>query len=47
MKMTKVVAKTFSKVAENAAKKAAGTASWCATCQPKEPANIRERLAKK
>lgn len=47
MKMTKLAAKAFSKVAANAAKTAAGTASWCGTCQPKEPANIRERLAKK
>lgn len=47
MKMVKLAAKTFSKVVANAAKTASGTASWVGTCQPKEPANIRERLAKK
>lgn len=47
MKITKFAAEKFTKLAEIAAKSAAGTASLNSSCQPKEPKNIRECLAKK
>lgn len=47
MKTVKMMADKFTKLAEIAAKSAAGSASWCNVHQPKEPANIMEKLSKK
>lgn len=47
MKTSKFLAEKLTKLAEIAAKSAAGSASWCNVHQPKEPANIMEKLSKK
>lgn len=46
MKMTKRAADMLASVARKAAKEAAGTASWNGSCQPKEPANLKEFFKK-